>query len=209
MAAAAVSSSALANIPLAIETIFDTPIEIPDATPGGVQFEIVVPDQGALQIKDLNVGLIIEHTWQGDLIVTLEHKDNTLSGTLLDRVGSSAWGGSSALGYDANNFGNVGMSDFMILDDDAATSINLYAGPASGFGTGVNDLVGNWQPTDLLSIHDGTTPGGTWTFTVEDAASGDTGRVVGVALYFELIPAPGAFALLGFAGLATGRRRRR
>ncbi len=88
-------------------------------------------------------------------------------------------------------------------------SINLYAGPDSGFGTGINNYRGPARPTTPLSQYDGDSVGGTWSFIFADHASGDTGYIHHIDLFFELVPAPGAFALLGIAGMAAGRRRRR
>ena len=83
----AVSSTASANIIRHFEFRFDNPIPIPDNTPGGVRVEI---DLGAgvgqpKLIKYLSISLVIEHTWQGDVSVFMEHKDTGVGGFLAPR----------------------------------------------------------------------------------------------------------------------------
>ncbi len=71
---------------------WDGVIPILDAQPGNFIFaEIVVPDDpdGKNIIKDLDVDLIIQHTWQGDLIIELEHVDSGQRHTILYRAGDS------------------------------------------------------------------------------------------------------------------------
>ncbi len=207
-AAAMITSSAAANIEKHIVFKPDVPIPIPDNQAGGVRVEIFIPNQ-PLFIKNLRISLVIEHSWQGDISVFMAHKDSGLGGYLINRSGSSIWGGDSTLGYDADNFGDPLNNDPLILDDAAPVSINLYAGPDSGFGTGINNYKGPAQPTDPLAIYNGDSVGGVWSFIFADHASGDVGSVYHIDLWFELVPAPGAFALLGLAGLVVGRRRRR
>lgn len=49
---------------------------------------------------------------------------------------------------------------------------------------------------------------GVWTLRIYDWASGDTGSLGGWSIDVTHVPAPGALALLGLAGLVSGRRRR-
>lgn len=53
----------------------------------------------------------------------------------------------------------------------------------------------------------GESVNGNWTLEVRDFAAADTGTLGSWSLEFNYVPAPGAIALLGLAGV-TGRRRR-
>ncbi len=96
-AAAMITSSAAANIEKHIIYKPDIPIPIPDNFGPGVRVEIQIPEQ-SLIIKNLRISLVIEHSWQGDISVFMSHKDSGLGGLLINRPGSSIWGGDSALG---------------------------------------------------------------------------------------------------------------
>ena len=64
---------------------------IPDIVdPPGVFIDLTVsPDPAGMNIiEDLDVGLIIPTTWQGDLIISLEHVESGRFHRLLDRPGS-------------------------------------------------------------------------------------------------------------------------
>lgn len=215
-AAVAFAAPAQAGLIKQFEFKFDPPVRIPDSDKEGVRIELELPNLPGQFITDLNVGLVIEHTWQGDISVFIEHKETGRGGFLLDRPGHTQWGGTSPLGYDADDFGfhdpirNENLP--LVLDDEADTSINLYAGPDSGLGTGIDNVGADgtpYVPTDLLSIFDGETIGGTWSLTFIDHASSDLGLVHYIRFDVELIPAPGALGVLGVCGLLVRRRRRR
>lgn len=61
---------------------------------------------------------------------------------------------------------------------------------------------------DFTTAFAGASIGGTWTLSVTDLETGDTGRIAGFDLNFTAVPTPGAAALLGLGGLLAGRRRR-
>lgn len=62
-----------------------TRVEIPDADPVGAESVIVVPD-GLADVAALTVAIDVEHTYVGDLTVTLEHAGRTI--TLHDHTGA-------------------------------------------------------------------------------------------------------------------------
>ncbi len=202
------SGFAAAGLQQHIEVRFDPPIDIPDFDGGGVTFNVPVSTPPHLMISRLSVGLVVEHAWQGDVSVFLDHTDTGIGGFLVDRPGTPMWGGSSDLGYDADNFGDPATNTPMMLDDLAELPIDLYAGPISGPGTGIDNLLGSYRPTDPLAEHTGMSPAGTWRFTIIDHAGGSVGSIHHVSLWFELtVPAPGT-ALLLVGGLLLRCRKR-
>lgn len=64
----------------------DTPIDIPDNDPTGIESQITIAE--TLPIADINVSVDITHTWQGDLHLVLTSPEGT-SVTLHDGTGSS------------------------------------------------------------------------------------------------------------------------
>ncbi len=86
-----------------ITVVWTGVFDIPDiAPPPGVFIDInVTPDPSGMNvIEDLDVGLLIPPTWQGDLSISLEHLDSGSFHTLLDRPGSPEV---SIFGFSADN----------------------------------------------------------------------------------------------------------
>lgn len=182
-------------------------IPIPDNDPSGAILDIVVSQPPPIShiVLDLNVGLIITHTWQGDLIVTLEHVGYGAPVTLIDRPGFPQ----STFGYMGDNFGNLAAGYYFELDDEAA---GVYDRPPAGIGpnntTGIANVTGHWQPDGgLLSAFDFQPFLGTWRLRVVDTVATDSGAIHSFAL-FGVIPTPSAVSILAFAAV-FGRTRRR
>jgi subtilisin-like proprotein convertase family protein len=119
-------------------------------------------------ITDLNVGLLINHTWVGDLRVTLTHVDTGTAVTLIDRPGSPA----TSLGCSGNNINAT-------LDDEASLLVEgqcLAATPT---------ISGSLKPNNPLSAFDGENVGGTWRLTVTDWATLDDGFLEAWSLHFQ------------------------
>jgi len=181
---------------------------IPDIVdPPGVFIDITVtPDPAGMNfIEDLDVGLLIATTWQGDLIISLEHLDSGRFHTLLDRPGSPEV---NLFGFSADNYGNASTGELFVLDDEAA---NAYDVPFVG-SPGIPDVTGHWQPdTDPLSLFDGDLITGTWRVWFADQGGGDLAQAQSIALHFKTIPAPAAGAVLAawLAGAVASTPRRR
>ncbi len=185
---------------------WDGVVTIPDNTGpsgGSVSVFIDVPNSG--NIEDLNVDLIIAHTWQGDIIADLIAPGGQTV-RLLDRVGNGANPG-VGVGFSADNFGNPTTGAKFILDDSAAVPYdNAPNGNVAGT-VGIANVAGSWKPHSPLSALNGLNKQGRWTLRVSDNAGLDTGSIRNFGLTFT-VPAPGAVALFGAAGLAAARRRR-
>ena len=93
-------------------------------------------------IEDLDVGLLIPTTWQGDLSISLEHLDSGSFHTLLDRPGSPEV---NIFGFSADNYGNTTTGEHFVLDDEAA---NPYDVPFVG-SPGIPDVTGSVENLNL------------------------------------------------------------
>jgi len=133
-------------------------MEIPDN--GTITSILTVPD--SLLIKDVNVILNIEHTWDSDLDVYLIAPDGT-EVELFSEVGESG-----------DNFEGT------ILDDEAATLINDGTAP----------FTGAYQPEGNLLDFFSKNSQGTWGLSVTDDASDDTGYLISWTLLIEPCPVP-------------------
>ncbi|MEX2158561.1 MAG: proprotein convertase P-domain-containing protein [Dehalococcoidia bacterium] len=112
------------------------------------------------EIQDLNVSLIIEHRWPGDIVVTLTHDQTGTTVALMDRPGVPATGiGCGEDGDDIN----------VMLDDEAAAPVENVCAPATP------TIAGTFRPNQALSMFDGEALTGTWTLRIVDSAFLDTG----------------------------------
>jgi subtilisin-like proprotein convertase family protein len=98
----------------------------------------------------------IDHTWVGDLVITLKSPQGTVV-TLVNQAGGVL--------NEGHNFCNT------TLDDESAggTIQNVTASQAP--------YSGSFKPANPLSTFDGQTPNGTWTLNVADRGVADTGNV--------------------------------
>ncbi len=144
-------------------------------------------------ILDLDVELLVEHSWQGDLVIRLQ-KLGGPTVTLMNRPGDNDQhpGTFGPDGYRANNFGAVNEFNRLLrLDDDVEVHINDYAGPTPG----VDDFVGpagsggGGDAAGALGMFDGLSKSGTWRLYVsDDYGATDQGRLLEWRLRFVDIP---------------------
>ncbi len=124
-------------------------------------------------IDDVNVSFDIDHSWVGDLEITLISPDN---GTVLVLADPTCGG--------SGNSDNVSAT----LDDESgvgSVSANCTGGVNTGGGSdtcpadyAVNAAIdGTFDPDNPLSALDGGTAAGTWTLEVVDDAGGDAGCI--------------------------------
>ena len=183
---------------------------IPDNNPTGVSSVINFGASGLINFNSLSVVVAMDHTWLGDLVVTLSNGSNTVM--LMDRPGSPI---PSALGDSSN------LSATRPLTFSATASI---LNPAEAMGllctgtqtVGVNLLCSNtiFLPQQSLSVFNGTNIQGNWTLNVSDRASSDVGRLASWTLNADVtsqVPEPGSLALVGLAlagmGVVSARRK--
>ncbi len=134
-------------------------LNIPDDEPvTGVSDTLAVATSGNL--TDLNVFLEINHTWVGDVTVSLTHVSSGTEVVLLERPGNPA----STNGCSANDISTT-------LDDDSAT-------PAEDQCATPIAITGILSPTEALSGFNGQELSGNWTLKVTDSVGGDDGALI-------------------------------
>ena len=125
---------------------------VPDNDPLGQTGSITIADAGI--ITGLTVDVTMDHTWVGDLIMTLTSADGTVI-NLMDRPGVPASGAGTNADVVSINF------------DDAATIAAEDILEVPGFVYSVS-------PDDMLSTLVGESLAGVWTLFISDNAAGDS-----------------------------------
>lgn len=134
-----------------------------------------------VSITDLDVVLNINHTWVGDLVITLESPAGTVI-TILDP-------------------GTCSGDDVVILLDDEAPTTS-----SACYGTGTNQAYPDpsYQPFSPLSAFDGENTAGDWILSVSDTVGGDTGILNSWGLNYDYeVTAPVLDVTLDGSGNAT------
>ena len=140
-------------ISLFVHDSTDTPLALPDVTT--TISSTTVPPAGLLD--GIRISLNIDHTYDGDLSITLIHPDGTRV-LLVDRRGANG-----------ANFVNTEFSDL------AGTPIAAGSAP----------FTGSWLPEQMLARLRGRPIAGNWTLEVVNAASGDTGILQSWSMEFD------------------------
>jgi len=141
-----------------------------------------IPDtisvEASFPIRDLEVQVLISHTWTGEICVTLR-KENGPSVLLVENPGTDVeCGDGSPFGCSSDHL-NIRLNDHGTggpIDDQCG-----WDPPA---------LTGVFLPQEPLSVFDGLDSAGDWTLIVSDRkGSGDVGRLHRWSLRLEM-PAP-------------------
>ena len=151
--------------PLVGRTIPDAIVQ-PDSSGayGKTVSTITVPSGGGVAtINDLNVFVDLDHTWTGDLDITIKHADTGTTAMLFNRYGSS----------------RDDITDVTFDDEGSGGSIS---GGIPPYGPG------SFVPYQLLNIFDGESIEGTWTLTIVDNATGDSGTLYSFRIEGEASP---------------------
>jgi subtilisin-like proprotein convertase family protein len=138
----------------------DPALPIPDDFAPGVSHTITVP--ASFTLIDVDVDVIIEHTWINDLIIKIEHLGTTV--ILWDQACD-----------DEDNL-NV------LFDDDGS--------PVSCASPTVGDITPVSAGGDPLAAFEGLNAAGDWTITVSDEAQDDTGVLLHVSVHLGWAIAP-------------------
>ncbi|MEA2600211.1 MAG: hypothetical protein QOF89_1203 [Acidobacteriota bacterium] len=146
---------------------------LPDLTT--VEVPITVSDTGV--VSDVNVRIRLNHTFDGDLNISLVSPD----GTVID-LSSGNGGGDDNYGTGANDCSGQPT----IFDDAAAASITSATGP----------FAGTFQPEQALAAFNGKSSAGVWKLRIADTANLD----VGTLFCFQLEISRRVFACCGVPG---------
>lgn len=139
-------------------------LPIPDDDPVGVSHTMAAPFDVPIGLVQL--GLRIDHTRVGDLVVEVEHLGVFV--TVVNQPGDSTDTPGSPFGCGANNY-DITLADTGALPIESACQDDLSSPPT---------YAGN----NPLSAFNGLSTAGAWTITVTDTAGGETGSLVAWSL---------------------------
>ncbi|MFN2514712.1 MAG: carboxypeptidase regulatory-like domain-containing protein [Pyrinomonadaceae bacterium] len=129
-------------------------VPIPDVSM--VEIPITVSDTGS--ISDVNVRVRLNHTFDGDLAISLIHPDGTII-----RLSSNRGGAGDNFGSGANDCSGA----HTVFDDAASTAIS----------TGTAPFAGSFRPETSLAALNGKASNGIWKLRVADTGAADVGTV--------------------------------
>ncbi len=128
-----------------------TPI-LDDAT---TYSDVVINEKGEYVVSDIDVRIRIDHPFDRDLVLALQHPDGS-EALLVNRRGRSG-----------NDFGtgDCGSAVYTVLDQDAVTAI----------ADGQAPFADSYRPESTLDMFNGKPLNGTWRLRMKDADSRDAG----------------------------------
>lgn len=147
-------------------------LAIPDSSAAGVSDDLVLGPGGTL--TDLDLALVIDHTYVNDLIVVLTHVDTGTSVTVIDRIRRNPIHACSRDDIDA------------VLDDEGERDVQTECANNGTDPTVLSPPA--FVPNELLEAFDGETLAGTWRLTVSDVVGLDTGVLQEWCLVPETTP---------------------
>lgn len=147
----------------------DTPVAIPDNTPGGVAVPIGVMLDSDQRVETVEVLIELSHPWIGDLVIELETPDGRVV-TLLDRAGLPNAGFPGPFGCGGRDI-DATFSDAGSIDAEDVCSFS--AQPV---------LTGSVRPSETLTGFAGAPAAGTWVLRVADRSAFDVGTLERVCL---------------------------
>ena len=125
-------------------------------TAGQISRTFVVPT--SYIIGDVNLGVLLTHTYRSDLRITLQSPAGTTVAIMTNTAGS---------GDNLND----------LFDDEAATAISVHNGTVTDPVTPVPPPYSHsFRPTAALSAFDGQNAAGTWTMIICDSVAQDVGN---------------------------------
>lgn len=168
----------------------------------------VIPDNGSIEsliqinqherILSASFSIIgLDHSWIGDLIISVAHSTSGKTATLMHRVGTTSTTGSTGDSSDVNGTYTFRDGNPSIWTAAAGGDTNYVVPGGTYDASGENEAV-----VSLDQIFAGETTAGTWTFTLADANGTQEGEFLQTSLSMVSVPEPGAAWLL--AGMLVG-----
>lgn len=141
------------------------------ATPCASPFTRTFSVGTSYTVSDVNIGVLLEHTYRGDLVINLVSPD----GTRIELINS--------VGGTRNNL-NV------LFDDSATSSITAHStNDTASSTTVVPAYQRTFSPSSALAGFIGKSSSGTWTLEICDQFGGDSGTFYQADLYLTSAPA--------------------
>lgn len=158
-------------------------LKIPDNNVGGISDTIEITDRG--YIADLDIQLDIDHTFVGDLDVSLTHQGSGLSINLIDRPGFVPGFNEQGCKYD-----NIRT----ILDDEVTMGVenvcSSYPAAVSPSQYIQAAIAGIYLPMQPLGTFDTLPITGEWRLSISDVSAGNSGNLNQWCLKAHLTPEP-------------------
>ncbi len=147
----------------------------------------------------------IQHSWIGDLVVTVQHSLSGRTATLFNRVGKNSL--TTGKGDSSNLNGNYSFRDGSpSLWSEAANGGDTYDLAVGTYAASGSDEA----EVSLNNTFFGFNPTGDWMFTLRDLEGGNIGSIGSTTVnLITAIPEPGAIAGLGLLAMFGGIYLRR
>ncbi|MDP3905666.1 proprotein convertase P-domain-containing protein [Novosphingobium sp.] len=156
------------------------------ATPCSNTFKRTFSVGSNYTISDVNIAVLLAHTYRGDLVMYLRSP----AGTRIQLTNGANAGA-------AQNFNGT-------FDDEAGTAITSYTANAAATATTVvPPYATSFSPSSSLTAFDGQSSSGTWTLEICDQYGGDSGTFYQADLYLTQAPASYADLSLGMTASTT------
>lgn len=179
---------------------------IPDNTPSGYVSTVTITDSEVIEDAKFSIeGL--NHSWIGDLIITISHSTSGKSATLMHRVGSTSNPNSTGDSSDVNGTYMFQDGNSSIWSEAANGDTDYVVTPGLYDASGVNETA-----VSLNALFGGELTNGDWTFAISDNNATQTGSFVQTSVEFVsaiAVPEPGTMAIVVMGTLFGGVLLRR
>ena len=185
------ATAAVAGIASADTLVVPVNVEWPTSQTLFTTVSFALPD--VVSIDSITIDMA--HTWGAELIVAVTGDTN---GSVFDLLNENNAANSG--NYDLGLVGGSGALANVAPYEFLETGTAVGSIQSTGFLGGLSGLQANAWTGGALAAD-------TYTLSISDTVVGDGGGIGNLTITYT-IPAPGAMALLGLAGLAGTRRRR-